>query len=285
MIKRPIRMGAMAVFAAATVFAPIAAVTPAQAQYGTRPVPPEDLLTPREFIAPPQNDTQRQRINDLEESLRQLTGRLEELSHQIDLLSQKNDRMQKQLDFMANNPIASEPSIAPPPPADNALASARQDRPAPPVLAPATGSLGTLPAGTRLPEPSVVNDDPSAEFDAAMGLLARAQYDRARQSFRSFAETHPNTDLGAQALYWTGDIAYSAKKDYEAAARDFAELLKKYPKAQRAPEGMLKLGLSLIALGQKKEGCVALAALPKTYPNAANVATRAKTEAKSAACS
>jgi TolA-binding protein len=61
--------------------------------------------------------------------------------------------------------------------------------------------------------------------------------------------------------------------------------LKKYPKTERAPEGMLKLGLSLLSLGQQKEGCVALAALPKTYPNAAPaIAARAKTEAKNAAC-
>ena len=42
---------------------------------------------------------------------------------------------------------------------------------------------------------------------------------------------------------------------------------------------MLKLGLALFELGQMKEGCAALAALPAKYPDASQaVATRAKAE-------
>src|SRR5207237_3321287 len=113
--------------------------------------------------------------------------------------------------------------------------------------------------------------------DAAMNLLSRARYDDASDAFRAFADAHPSEDRAADALYWTGDIAYSAKKDYPAAAHDFAELLKKYPKAQRAPDGMLKLGLALFELGQSKEGCAAVLALPAKYPDAAPaLLTRAK---------
>jgi tol-pal system protein YbgF len=217
---------------------------------------------------------------------------VEQLTHQLDLVSQKADRLQKQLDYTAANPpaaqnggdsFAADGSFPPGPPSNQ---PANQGPRTPQVaLAPASGTLGTLPAGAPVPKPG--NPQPAAdaqgEFDAAMGLLTRAQYDRAAQSFRTFADSHPDSDLGAQALYWTGDIAYSAKNDYDGAARSFAELLKKYPKAQRAPEGMLKLGLSLIALGQKQEGCAALAALPAKYPNAgAAVVNRSKAERKNA---
>jgi tol-pal system protein YbgF len=147
-------------------------------------------------------------------------------------------------------------------------------------------NLGQIPANSPLPTPSSARPaDPKSEFDAAMNLLARAQYDQASQAFRKFADDHPDEDKASDALYWTGDIAYSAKKDYPEAARDFAELLKKYPKAQRAPEGMLKLGLALFELGQMKEGCAALAALPAKYPDAtAAVATRAKSERATNKC-
>ena len=118
-----------------------------------------------------------------------------------------------------------------------------------------------------------------------MNLLSRAQYDQASEAFHKFADSHPEDDRAGAAVYWAGDIAYSVKKDYEGAARDFAVLLKTYPKAARAPEGMLKLGLSLIALNQTKEGCAALAALPAKYPDAsAAVATRARTERTGAKC-
>jgi len=136
-----------------------------------------------------------------------------------------------------------------------------------------------------VPTPAPRPADSKIEFDAAMNLLSRAQYDPASSAFRKFADTHPDEDRAPDALYWAGDIAYSAKKDYPEAARDFAELLKKYPKAQRAPEGMLKLGLALFELGQMKEGCAALVALPAKYPEAApTIATRARAERTNNKC-
>ena len=68
-------------------------------------------------------------------------------------------------------------------------------------------------------------------------------------------------------------------------AREFAELLKKYPMAPRAPDSMLKLGLSLFQLGQMNEGCAALAALPAKYPQASPaITTRARNERRDAMC-
>ena len=61
------------------------------------------------------------------------------------------------------------------------------------------------------------------------------------------------------------NIAY-VQKDYPGAARAFAEEIKKYPSSPRAPESMLKLGQSLIAMNQKKEGCTTLGALTSKYP-------------------
>jgi tol-pal system protein YbgF len=182
----------------------------------------------------------------------------------------------------ANAPLASD---VPPGPADSgtALASLSPDQNTPLRGAPPT-NLGQIPAGASLPKPAAPAD-PKEEFSGAMTLLSRAQYDPASAAFRKFADSHPDDDRAPDALYWTGDIAYSAKKDYPEAARDFAELLKKYPKAQHAPEGMLKLGLSLFELGQMKEGCAALAALPAKYPDVSPaVATRAKAERTTNKC-
>ena len=169
--------------------------------------------------------------------------------------------------------------------AGNELASINPDAASPSLRGTPPGNLGQIPAGTPVPAPANRPTDPKRQFDEAMNLLSRAQYDKAKDAFRAFADAHPDEDRAPDALYWTGDIAYSAKKDYPEAARDFAELLKKYPKAQRAPEGMLKLGLALFELGQMKEGCAALVALPAKYPDAApTVATRARTERTNNKC-
>jgi tol-pal system protein YbgF len=222
------------------------------------------------------------RIDELEDGIGRLTGQMEELGHQVDQLSQKADRLQKQMDFQAAAQAKTATDM-PPGPGDGAeeLASVNPDQSAP---APRPGgappaNLGRIPAGTPMPAPANRPAEPKREFDAAMNLLSRAQYDKASEAFRAYADSHADEERASDALYWTGDIAYSAKKDYPEAARDFAELLKKYPKSPRAPEGMLKLGLALFELGQMKEGCAALAALPAKYPDAApTVATRAKNE-------
>jgi tol-pal system protein YbgF len=115
-------------------------------------------------------------------------------------------------------------------------------------------------------------------------MLAKAQYDEARAAFRGFADAYPSDELAPQAVYWVGDIAF-VQKDYPTAARSFAEELKKYPDSPRAADSMLKLGQSLLALNQKKEGCRALATLPNQYPSASkSITDQALAERKTHGC-
>jgi tol-pal system protein YbgF len=224
------------------------------------------------------------RMDEVGDSISRLTGQMEQLGHQVDLLAQKADRLQKEMDYQ-NRQASQVPgdTLEPGDRLGNGVASIVPDQ-APP---PSSGVLGQIPAETRLPAPP---PPPAAvgrraEFDAAMNLLSRAQYDPASRAFREFADTYPDDERASAALYWAGDIAYSAKKDYEEAARNFAELLKKYPMAPRAPEGMLKLALALLELDQMKEGCAALAALPAKYPNVSPaIALRARNERRDNMC-
>ena len=227
------------------------------------------------------------RVDELEAGVSRLTGQMEELGHRIDQLVTQTERMQKQMEFDATQRANASAT----PPSSDQLASVAPDANAPTPLpgsappAPTTpGVLGQIPAGSTLPTPAPA-PDPKRDFDTAMNLLSRAQYDDASDAFRKFAAANPEDERASAALYWTGDIAYSAKKDYGSAARDFAELLKRYPMAPRAPDSMLKLGLSLFQLGQMNEGCAALAALPAKYPQASPaIKTRATNERRDAMC-
>ena len=116
-----------------------------------------------------------------------------------------------------------------------------------------------------------------------MNLLAKGRNDEASAAFRGFADTHPKDDLAPQAIYWVGDIAY-VEKDYYNATRAFAEVIKKYPTSARAPDSMLKLGQSLIAMGQTKEGCMTLGALPSRYPNASKSVVAQAVGERKASC-
>lgn len=233
---------------------------------------PEDkpaAAEPPPVVLPDLNPLMR-RIDELDEGLGRVTGQLELLGHQVDQLTQKADRLQKQLDIQTAARAKAETdaqTAAQTPSQDTTQFASAEKPPADAGAGTPAGVLGTLPANAPLPMPD--NGDPKKQFDAAMALLSRAKYDEASDAFRTYADAHPDGDRASDALYWSGDIAYSTRKDYPAAARDFAELLKKYPKAQRAPDGMLKLGLALFEMGQSKEACAAVAALPAKYPNAA----------------
>jgi tol-pal system protein YbgF len=271
-------------------------------------------------VPPAQSGPMSQRVSDMEDTLQRLTGQIEELQNQNRQPQQKVDRLQRALDYEQNS--GASPSAAPPGAqthADEGSAPGVPTTQPRTALAPGPSNLGSIPRNTVLPQPKpgataggvepapappptsgrVASLPPTAapptsapssgnaqaEYDSAMALLRKAQYQAAQQAFRAFADAHPRDARAPDALFWTGDIAYSARRDYASAARAFAELLKKYGKAGRAPESMLKLGLSLLGLGQKQEGCATLAALPVKYANAAPaLLSRATAERRRAAC-
>ena len=116
-----------------------------------------------------------------------------------------------------------------------------------------------------------------------MNMLARMRYDEARAAFRTFADANPKDTLAPQAVYWVGNIAF-VQKDYSAAAQAFAEQIKKYPTSSQGADSMLKLGQSLIALGQKKEGCLTLGAIKTKFKQAPASILSQAASARAASC-
>jgi tol-pal system protein YbgF len=140
---------------------------------------------------------------------------------------------------------------------------------APANLGRSPGVLGTLPMGSGAPAPALTAPaGNSAQYDQAMNLMSRAQYDEAQAAFRAYADANPDdSDLSPQAIYWVGNISY-VRQDYAPAARAFAEVIKKYPKSARASDAMLKLAQSFMGMGQKTEGCTTLGLIKTKYPQA-----------------
>jgi tol-pal system protein YbgF len=254
--------------------------------------------------------TLNQRINDLDDALRRLTGQIEELDHRLNEQNERMARMRKDFDYKICSLVAQQVGATTEPGDETSLPCAGQGQQSPALqsapgqasgapsangtihLAPPPGVLGTLSRNDlgNLPQASTTEPNQMAsldarpQFESALNLLAKAQYEEASVAFRSFADTYPSDDLAAQAVYWVGDIAY-VQRDYAGAARAFAEELKKYPTGTRAPESMLKLGQSLLALNQKKEGCRALGTLPIEYPAASkSVTDQALAARKTAGC-
>lgn len=214
------------------------------------------------------------RLNDMEQSLRELRGQVETLSFQVKTLTEQLDIARKESNYRLGALEGGAPASAiTAPVASPALPATKA---APPVALTRGGSnQGGKPAGTlgSVPADAVAADtgggpSPQQQYDDAMDLLSRAQYAEAQGAFRKFVAANPADQLAGPAQFWVGDIAFT-QKDYQGSAKSFADVLKRYSRTAKAPEAMLKLGLSLLELGQKKEGCTTLGALKVKYPTAA----------------
>jgi tol-pal system protein YbgF len=207
----------------------------------------------------------RQRMHDLEQSLQSVTGQNETLTHRIHELSEQIDQQQRSFDNKLCTLVAQQLG------ADTAGNPSGTGLPcdAPGAVATTTAPNGTMhgsgPAFGGAPAPAASGVRP--QYEEAMSLLAKARYEQARAAFRAYADANPKDSLTPQAVYWVGNIAF-VQKDFSAAALAFAEQIKKYPSSPQSPESMLKLGQSLIALGQKKEGCLTLGAIKSKYKQA-----------------
>ncbi len=228
------------------------------------------------------------RLSQIESDMRDLTGRVEEMSFQIRQLEQRMEENRQ---------------------AAGGLFQGQQRRQPPSVFnqAPATGSrtntpyaaeqnspqqqggaqqLGTLRSDSRgnLTAPRASGSDPSAQYDAAFALIRQQDYDAAETAFRSFLDRFPNHSLAANAMYWLGETYY-VRGQYESAARVFAEAYQKYPDGNKAPDNLLKMGMSLSGMGSAKDACVAFAQLGKQFPTGAGpILSRAEQEMRRLNC-
>lgn len=148
-------------------------------------------------------------------------------------------------------------------------APAAQAAPAQPAPAP-TASAATivLPPGTA-----------KEQYNYAFGLLRQANYDKAELALQEFVKLHPKEALASNARYWLGETFY-VRAAYVQAAEVFLEGFQADPKGPKAPDSLLKLGMSLGGLDKKREACAAFDKLLKDFPDAPagvkNAVTREK---------
>jgi tol-pal system protein YbgF len=126
-------------------------------------------------------------------------------------------------------------------------------------------------------------DTPEALYERWYEALLRRQFGDAESGFRDFLTKYPQHSLSGSAQFQLGETFYAQAK-YEDAARNYLQGYKTYPKSRRAPDSLMKLGLSLGKLGQKEQACNALASVSTEFPRAVEVKKRADAEYKRGGC-
>jgi tol-pal system protein YbgF len=107
------------------------------------------------------------------------------------------------------------------------------------------------------------------QYQYAFDLLRQNKYGDAEQALRTFVDQYPEHPLAGNASYWLGETFY-VRQDYDNAALTFAEGFQKYPQSGKAPDSLLKLGMSLAALGESSDACKAFGELKSRYPKASD---------------
>jgi tol-pal system protein YbgF len=243
------------------------------------------------------------KLNEIEEQFRLLTNRFEEVNFKLDRLSNRVTKIQSdsQLRFSDLETGKTTSTI-----------KAKKKEQKEQVRLPGTDKpqdLGAAPGYSldskektqatqsvqaqasvfteeRKPETSLLPDKPPKEqYDFALSFMKVGDYETAEVALREFIDKNKTDTLAGSAQYWYGET-FRIRQLYSDAATAYLDGYQNYPKSQKAPENLLKLGTTMVELGEKDEGCKMIKGIKKQYPKASqSVLQKAQYEQKRFKCS
>ena len=220
------------------------------------------------------------KLNEIEDQFRDLTNKFEEINFKIDKLSKrvskiqsdsqmrfsdlenKNQNIDKVKDKKVNLPGTSKP-----------------------------GDFGTSPGykTSNLPDKQEINSvettnsvftseaeqaesilpdkGPKEQYEFAVSFMKVGDYETAEFALKEFINKNKDHDLAGNAQYWYGET-FRIRQLYSDAATAYLDGYQNYPKSKKAPDNLLKLGITMVQLGEKDQGCKMINGLKKQYPKA-----------------
>ena len=128
------------------------------------------------------------------------------------------------------------------------------------------------------------SESPENQYEFATSFLKVGDYSTAERAFREFVQANPEHKLAGNAQYWYAET-FRIRQLYTDAATAYLEGYQKYPKGKKAPENLLKLGVSMVQIGEKDQGCKMINGVEKEYPDAnQSVIQKAKYESQKFEC-
>ncbi len=202
-------------------------------------------------------------IDVLQLQISEMEKVVQEQTNTIELLTNRINKMQEQLDNMK---------------VDSEIRFKDIDAKLVPVPAPVSAPIA------KIEEKPAVPKNPKEIYDKGVELVLAGKHPEAQLMFEEFLKAAPQDDLAGNAKYWLGETYY-ARRDYANAAVIFAQGFKEYPKSIKAPDNLLKLGLAMQALKKKDEACTAFKSVISEFPKAdKSILDKANKEVKTLGC-
>jgi tol-pal system protein YbgF len=275
------------------------------------------------------------RVQQLEEEIRALNGRIEEMSFQLLQMQEQMRKQQEDNEFRFQDLEKKSGSLTRPAasggqqdsvaeiitetpdvgvaadasgagltsgaaPGEQTLGSIALDANGMPVTATLNqdalnNSSGALPGvdtgvtapsvtGQAVPQQTASLNSESDVYQIAYAHVLSGDYQLAESEFRDFIAAYPSSARIADANFWLGEALYS-QGNYNEAAKTFLNAHQTYNTSPKAPEMLLKLGMSLAALDNTETACATLREVSKRYPKASRaVVSKVASEQKRLGC-
>ena len=235
------------------------------------------------------------KLNEIEDQFRELTNKFEEVNFKLDKLSTRVTKIQSdtQLRFSdiengTNNTTAKKKTVLPgsTKPQDFGAAPAYQTSNLPKEQSVnSIESAKTVIADEPEKRESLLPDKPADEqYDFAVSFMKIGDYETAEFALKEFIEKNKDHDLAGSAQYWYGET-FRIRQLYSDAATAYLDGYQNYPKSVKAPDNLLKLGITMVQLGEKDQGCKMISGIKKEYPKASkSVLQKAQYEQKKFKC-
>ena len=146
-------------------------------------------------------------------------------------------------------------------------------------------SVGTVVTETaQRTEKILPETSPEEQYKFAISFLKVGDYETAEFALREFVDVNSNHDLAGNAQFWYGET-FRIRQLYQDAATAYLDGYQKYPKSKKAPRNLLELGVMMVQLGEKTQGCKMILGVKKQYPTASqSVIQRAEYNRKKFGC-
>jgi tol-pal system protein YbgF len=239
------------------------------------------------------------KLSDLEEQFKILTNNFEEINFKLDKLSNRITKVQtdNQMRFQdleksglsgLDKTALYEPKKLPGSSeaqdlgsvSDSDIAAAEQIQKTQSIE-----SVGTVLTEDTLRAEKILPDTtPEEQYKFAVSFIKVGDYETAELALREFVDNNSRHQLAGNAQYWYGET-FRVRQLYQDAATAYLRGYQKYPKSKKAPVNLLKLGVMLIQIGEKEQGCSMILGIKDQYPKAnQSVIQKAEYEKKKFNC-
>lgn len=240
------------------------------------------------------------KLQALESKISALTGKVEELTFKIDQINQKFEKLQGDVDYRLSQSegkstdsssetggtllpeeTAGEPSV---PEVPNTLGAPGKETLVKDLTKVKPGDNSADKVTPQKSADTEIPKSPEDQYEKAINYMRQNDYANAEKLLTHFLDKNPKHKLAENAKYWLGE-SYYVRGDFSKSAVTFLEDYQAYPKGSKAPDNLLKLGMSLAQLGKKPDACKTYAKLTKEFPKlSADQSKRVTEEKKKAGC-